>query len=73
MVLHREMPEVSTASPGIRRGVTSGIIADPHSFMGVCELGVWVYGAWRMWAQSGHMTCHMTTLDTHTWLRGEVS
>jgi hypothetical protein len=26
-----------------------------------------------MWARSGHMTWHMTTLDTQTWLRGEVS
>jgi hypothetical protein len=33
--------------------------------------GVRVYGAWRMWARSGHMACHMT-LDTQTWLRGEV-
>jgi hypothetical protein len=22
--------------------------------------------------RSGHMTCHMMTLDTHRWLRGEV-
>jgi hypothetical protein len=34
--------------------------------------GVRVYGAWRMWAWSGHMAWHMTTLDTQTWLRGEV-
>jgi hypothetical protein len=27
---------------------------------------------WRMWAQSGHMAWHMMTLDTQTWLRGEV-
>jgi hypothetical protein len=26
-----------------------------------------------MWAWSGHMAWHMTTLDTQTWLRGEVS
>jgi hypothetical protein len=31
-----------------------------------------VYGAWRMWARSGHMAWHMTTLDTQTWLRGHV-
>jgi hypothetical protein len=37
------------------RGVTSGIRADPRSFTGVCGLGVRVYGAWRMWARSGHM------------------
>jgi hypothetical protein len=36
---------------------------------------VWVRGSaiWRMWAQSGHMALHMTTLDTQTWLRGEVT
>jgi hypothetical protein len=68
----RELPEVSTSGPGIGRGVTSGIRADPRGFMGVCELGVRVYGAWCMWARSGHMAWHMTTLDTHTWLREEV-
>jgi hypothetical protein len=25
-----------------------------------------------MWARSGHIACHMTTLDTQTWLREEV-
>jgi hypothetical protein len=25
-----------------------------------------------MWARNGHMAWHMTTLDTQTWLRGEV-
>jgi hypothetical protein len=35
-------------------------------------LGVQAYGAWRMWAQSGHMACHMTTLDAQTWQRGKV-
>jgi hypothetical protein len=25
-----------------------------------------------MWAQSGHMAWHMTTLDTQTWLSGEL-
>jgi hypothetical protein len=53
-------------------GVTSGIRADPRGFMGVCGLGVRVYGAWPMWARSGHMAWHMTTLDTQTWLREEV-
>jgi hypothetical protein len=41
----RELPGVSTAGPGIGRGVTSGIRADPRGFMGVCGLGVQVYGA----------------------------
>jgi hypothetical protein len=68
----RELPGVSTASPGIGRGVTSGIRADTRDFTGVCGLGVRVYGAWSMWARSGHMAWHMTTIDTQTWLRGEV-
>jgi hypothetical protein len=68
----RELLGVSTAGPGIGRGVTSGIRADSRGFTGVCVLGVRVYGAWRMWAQSGHMAWHMMTLDTQTWLRGEV-
>jgi hypothetical protein len=53
-------------------GVTSGIRVDPRGFTGVCGLGVRVYGAWRMWARSGHMTWHMTTLDIQAWPRGEV-
>jgi hypothetical protein len=60
----RELPGVSIAGPGIGQGVTSGIRADPGGFMGVCGLGVCVYGTWRMCAQSGHMAWHMTTLDT---------
>jgi hypothetical protein len=68
----RELPGVSTAGQGIGRGVTSGIRADTRGYTGVCGLGVRVYGAWRMWARSGHMAWHMTTLDTHAWLRGEV-
>ena len=51
----RELPGVSTAGPGIGWGVTSGIRADPRGFTGVCGLEVRVYGAWRMWARSGHM------------------
>jgi hypothetical protein len=65
-----ELPGVSTAGPGIGWGVTSGIRDDPRGFMGVCGLGG--LGIWRMWAQSGHMAWHMMTLDTQTWLRGEV-
>jgi hypothetical protein len=41
----RELPGVSTAGPGLGRGVTSGIRADNRGFTGVCGLGVWVYGA----------------------------
>jgi hypothetical protein len=69
----RELPGVSTASPGIGRGVTSGIRADPLGFTGMCGLGVRLYGTWRMWALSGHMVWHMMTLDTQTWPRGEVA
>jgi hypothetical protein len=68
----RELLGVSTVGPGIGRGVTSGIRTDPRGFTGVCGLGGSVYGAWHMWARSGHMAWHMTTLDTQTWLRGEV-
>jgi hypothetical protein len=42
----RELPGVSTTGLGIGQGVTSGIRADPHSFTGVCGLGVRVYSAW---------------------------
>jgi hypothetical protein len=42
----RELPGVSTAGPGIGRGVTSGIRADPRGFTGVCGLGG--SGIWRM-------------------------
>jgi hypothetical protein len=67
-----ELPGVSIAGPGIRQGVTSGIRADPRDFTGVSGLGVRVYGAWRIWDRSGYLAWHMTTLDTQTWLRGEV-
>jgi hypothetical protein len=68
----RELLGVSIAGLGIGRGVTSGIRVDPRGFMSVCGLGGSRIWAWRMWAQSGHMAWHMTTLDTQTWLRGEV-
>jgi hypothetical protein len=42
----RELLGVSIAGPGIGRGVTSGIRADPQGFMGVCGLGG--SGIWRM-------------------------
>ena len=42
----RELPGVSTASPGIGWGGTSGIRANPRGFMGVCGLGG--SGIWRM-------------------------
>jgi hypothetical protein len=41
-----ELPGVSTAGPGIGRGVTSGIRADSRGFTGVCGLGG--SGIWRM-------------------------
>jgi hypothetical protein len=59
----RELLGVSTIGPGIGRGVTSGIRADSwfHEH-------VWVMSSriWHMWAQSGYMARHMTTLDTVT-------
>jgi hypothetical protein len=42
----RELPRVSTVGPGIGRGVTSGIRADPRGFTGMCGLGG--SGIWRM-------------------------
>jgi hypothetical protein len=66
----RELSGVSTADPRIGRGVTCGIRANPHGFTGVCVLGG--SSIWRMWAWIGHMAWHMTTLETQTWLRGEV-
>jgi hypothetical protein len=42
----RELPGVSTVRPGIGRGVTSGIRADPCGFTGMCGLGG--SGIWRM-------------------------
>jgi hypothetical protein len=68
----RELPGVSIAGTGIGQGVTSGIRGDTRDFTSVCGLGVWVYGAWRMWARSGHIAWHMMTLDIQTWPRGEV-
>jgi hypothetical protein len=41
-----ELPGVSTASPRIGRGVTSGIRVDPSGFTGVCGLGG--LGIWHM-------------------------
>jgi hypothetical protein len=59
----RELLGVSTTGPWIGRGVTSGIRADPRDFTNLCGLGVRVYVTWRMWVQSGHMACHMMTLE----------
>jgi hypothetical protein len=42
----KELSGVSTTGPGIGRGVTSGIRADPHGFTGVCGLGG--SGIWRL-------------------------
>jgi hypothetical protein len=42
----RVQPGVSIVGPGIGRGVTSGIRADPRGFTGVCGLGG--SGIWRM-------------------------
>jgi hypothetical protein len=66
----RELLGVSTAGLGIGRDVTSGIRTNPRGFTGVCGLGG--SGIWRMRAQTSHMAWHMMTLDTQTWLRGDV-
>jgi hypothetical protein len=42
----RELPGVSIVGPGIGRGVTSGIRANPRGFTGVCGLGG--SGIWLM-------------------------
>jgi hypothetical protein len=67
---HSVLPGISTVGPGIERGVISGIRADPRGFMGVCGLGG--SGIWRMWAQSGHMAWHMTTLRQKDVAKREV-
>jgi hypothetical protein len=61
----RELQGVSTTDPIVDR-VFQVVLEPTHQF----HRRVWVrgsvYGAWRMWAQSGHMVWHMTTLDTQT-------
>jgi hypothetical protein len=56
----RELLGVSTAVPGIGRGVTSGIRADPRGFTGVCGLGG--SGIWCM-AHVGQEWSHGMTYD----------
>jgi hypothetical protein len=69
---HRELLGVSTAGPEVDEVLQMVSEPTPAVSRDVCGLGVRVYGAWRMWAQRGHMTWHMATLDTQMWLRGEV-
>jgi hypothetical protein len=68
----RELSGVSTLVQGLD-GVLQ-VVSEPTFVVSwVCVgKGVRVYGAWRMWAQSGHMAWHMTTLDIQTWPRREV-
>jgi hypothetical protein len=55
-----------------------GTIYDPKELLGVSTtdpgldgvLGVQVYGAWRMWVQSCHMTWHDDTRHTDVVKRG---
>jgi hypothetical protein len=68
----RELPRVSIAGPGIGRGVTSGIRVDPRDFIGVCGLGVRVYGILAHVGSEWSHAWHITTLYTQTWLRGDV-
>jgi hypothetical protein len=51
----RELPGVSIVGSRVDEVVTNSIGADPCGFTSVCGLGVLVYGAWHMWARSGHM------------------
>ena len=44
-----ELPGVTAADPGVGRGVTFGIRADPRGNTGVCGSGVRACGAWRVW------------------------
>jgi hypothetical protein len=68
---HSELSGVSTTSPRLD-GVLQVVSEPTLTVSRPCVLGVRVYGAWHMWAKSGHMAWHMTTLDTQTWLRREV-
>jgi hypothetical protein len=56
----RELSGVSTAGPGIGRGVTSGIRTDPRGFTSVCGLGG--SGIWCM-AHVGLEWSHGMTYD----------
>jgi hypothetical protein len=62
-----ELPGVSTAGPGIGRGVTNGIRADPQGFTGVCGLGG--SGVWHM-AHVGLEWTHGMAYDNtrHTYM-----
>jgi hypothetical protein len=61
----RELPGVSTVGPGIERGVTSGIRADPRGFTGVCGLGG--SGIWLMAHVGSELSHGMAYDDTrHT-------
>jgi hypothetical protein len=66
----RELPGVSNAGPGVD-GVLLMIL---ESTLTVSRpgLGVQAYSVWRMWARSGPLPWHMTTLNTQTWPRGDV-
>jgi hypothetical protein len=62
-----ELSGVSTAGPGIGRGVTSGIRADPRGFTGVCGIGG--LGIWRMSHVGPEWSHGMTYDDTrHTYV-----
>jgi hypothetical protein len=56
---------VSIVGPGVD-DVLQMVLEPTLAISRACVLGVLVYGAWRIWVQSGHMTCHMMTLDTQT-------
>jgi hypothetical protein len=62
----RELPGVSTVSPGIGRVVTSSIRADPRGFTGVCGQGSSI---WRM-AHVGPEWSHGMAYDNTRHRRG---
>jgi hypothetical protein len=62
------LPWVKTVGSGVNRALQ--MVSEPTLVASrACGgLGIQAY----MWAQSGHMACHMTTLDAQTWQRGKV-
>jgi hypothetical protein len=64
-----ELPGVSTIGLGLD-AVLQVVSESTLTVSRAC----WVKGSgiWCMWARSGHRAWNMTTLDTPTWLRGEV-
>jgi hypothetical protein len=60
----------SARKKALGKGPDSGSARGVHRRVWARGSGIWRF--WRMWAWSGHMAWHMTTLDTQMWPRGEV-